>query len=99
MKAVIETGGKQYYVQVGDKLYVEKLDVEAGKTVKIDKVLFLNGVAGTPYVDGASVECKVEKSGKAKKIKVFKFKPKKNYQVTQGHRQPYTLLTVEKING
>lgn len=99
MKAIFVTGGKQYYVSVGDKVYVEKLDVEAGKDITFDKVLFANGKSGMPYVDGASVVCTVEKHGKNKKIKVFKYKPKKKYRKTQGHRQPYTCLVVKKING
>ena len=99
MKAIIETGGKQYYVSKGDKIYVELLDVEVGKEVTIDKVLFVNGKTGMPYVVGASVVCTVEKHGKNKKIKVFKYRPKKKYRKTQGHRQPYTCLVVKKING
>lgn len=97
MKAIFETGGKQYYVTVGDTLYVEKLDNEVGSTVKFDKVLFYNGVAGNPYVSGVTVECSVEKHGKNPKIKVFKYRPKKKYRKTQGHRQPYTKLVVKKI--
>ncbi len=99
MKAVFETGGKQYYVQEGDTIYVEKLDKELKAKVVFDKVLFVNDKAGMPYVKGASVECSVIKSGRAKKIKVFKFKSKKKYRRTQGHRQPYTSLKIEKING
>ena len=98
MKAIFETGGKQYYVSVGDTLYVELLDAEVGSTVKFDNVLFVDGVAGNPVVNGASVECKVEKHGKAKKIVVFKYRPKKKYRKKQGHRQPYTKLVVTKIN-
>lgn len=99
MKAIFETGGKQYYVAVGDKVYVEKLDAEVGSDVTFDKVLFANGVAGNPYVEKASVVCTVEKHGKSKKIKVFKYRPKKKFRKTQGHRQPYTCLVVKKING
>lgn len=98
MKAIFKTGGKQYYVTEGDVIYVEKIDAEAGKTVKFDEVLFVDGVAGTPTVKGASVECQVEKHGKNKKIIVFKFRPKKKYRKKQGHRQPYTKLVVTKIN-
>ncbi len=98
MKAVFATGGKQYYVSVGDTIFVEKLDVEEGSTVKFDEVLFVDGVTGNPFVKGASVECKVEKNGKAKKIIVFKYRPKKRYRRKQGHRQPYTKLVVTKIN-
>ncbi len=97
MKAIFETGGKQYYVAVGDVIYVEKLDVKEGSNITFDKVLFANGVAGNPYVANASVVCTVEKHGKNKKIKVFKYRPKKKYRKTQGHRQPYTKLVVKKI--
>ena len=98
MKAIIETGGKQYYVEEGTVIYVEKLDVEAGKEITLDKVLMVNGVAGRPYVDGASVTATVEKNGKGKKIKVFKYVQKNNYHKTQGHRQPYTKLVIKSIN-
>ena len=97
MKAIFETGGKQYYVAVGDVIYVEKLDAKEGSDITFDKVLFANGVAGNPYVANASVVCTVEKHGKNKKIKVFKYRPKKKYRKTQGHRQPYTKLVVKKI--
>ncbi|MBE6140940.1 MAG: 50S ribosomal protein L21 [Firmicutes bacterium] len=99
MKAIFETGGKQYYVAENDKIYVELLDAEIGSDITFDKVLFINGKAGNPYVKNASVVCSVEKHGKSKKIKVFKYKPKKKYRKTQGHRQPYTCLVVKKING
>ena len=97
MKAVFATGGKQYYASVGDTLYVEKIDVEAGKEVEFDTVLMVDDVVGTPYVKGAKVVCKVEKHGKQKKIVVFKYNPKKKYRKTQGHRQPYTKLVVTNI--
>ena len=97
MKAIFATGGKQYYVTEGDVIYVEKLDVEAGKEVTFDTVLFANGKAGSPYVSGAKVICTVEKHGRQKKIVVFKYKPKKKYRNKQGHRQPYTKLVVKKI--
>lgn len=96
MKAVIETGGKQYTVEVGTVLYIEKLDIETGKTVKFDKVLMVDDKIGTPYLD-ATVTAKVEKHGKNKKIKVYKYNQKKNYHRTQGHRQPYTKVVIEKI--
>ncbi len=96
MKAVIETGGKQYTVEVGTVLYVEKLDVEAGKTVKFDKVLMVDDQVGTPYLS-ATVTAEVEKHGKNKKIKVYKYNQKKNYHKTQGHRQPYTKVVIKKI--
>ncbi len=98
MKAVFVTGGKQYYVSENDVIYVEKIDAEVGSTVKFDEVLFVDGKVGNPTVKGASVECKVEKQGKDKKIIVFKYRPKKKYRKKQGHRQPYTKLVVTKIN-
>ena len=99
MKAIIETGGKQYYVEEGTFLYIEKLDAEAGSKVKFDKVLMVNGNVGFPYVEGAVVEGEVIKNGKAKKIKIFKYNQKKNYRRTQGHRQPYTKVEIKKILG
>jgi large subunit ribosomal protein L21 len=102
MYAVIETGGKQVKVSEGSVIYVEKLDVEAGQQVTFDKVLMVGGDSakiGNPYVEGASVEATVDKQGKHKKIIVFKMKPKKKYRRKKGHRQPYTKLTVTKING
>jgi large subunit ribosomal protein L21 len=101
MYAIIETGGKQVKVSEGSVIYVEKLDVEAGTTYTFDKVLMVGGenvTVGNPYVDGVTVEANVEKQGKQKKIIVFKMKPKKKYRRKQGHRQPYTKLTVTKIN-
>ena len=99
--AIIVTGGKQYRVAEGDVLFIEKLDVEAGDTVTFDQVLAVvdGEVAnfGGPTLSGATVTAKVEKNGKAKKIRVYKMKPKKGYRRTQGHRQPYTRLTVESI--
>ncbi len=99
MKAIFVTGGKQYYVSEGDVIYVEKLDVEAGKDIEFTDVLMVGGKVGTPNVEGAKVVCTAEKNGKAKKIVVFKFHPKKKYRKTQGHRQPYTKLVVKKIVG
>ena len=98
MKAVIETGGKQYYVEEGTVLYVEKLDVEAGKKYTFDKVIMADSKVGTPYINGATVEAKVEKHGKQKKVVIFKYLPKKSSHKKQGHRQPYTKLTITKIN-
>ena len=102
MYAIIETGGKQIKVEVGSKIYVVKLDVETGSVYTFDKVLLVSddnsAKVGTPYVAGASVTAKVEKQGKEKKILVFKYKSKANYRRKQGHRQPYTCLTVEAIN-
>ena len=97
MKAVIETGGKQYYVEEGTVLYIEKLEAEAGEKVKFDKVLMVNGTAGMPTVAGAYVEAEVVKNGKGKKIIVYKYNSKKNYHKKQGHRQPYTKVEVKKI--
>jgi len=97
MKAVIETGGKQYYVEEGTVLYIEKLDAEAGEKVKFDNVLMVNGTVGTPCVKGASVEGEVVKNGKGKKIIVYKYNQKKNYRRKQGHRQPYTKVEIKKI--
>ena len=99
MKAIFVTGGKQYYVSEGDVIYVEKLEVEAGKDVEFTDVLMVGDKVGTPNVQGAKVVCTAEKNGKAKKITVFKFHPKKKYRKTQGHRQPYTKLVVKKIVG
>ena len=96
-KAVIETGGKQYYVEEGTVLYIEKLDAADKEKVKFDKVLMANGTVGTPYVEGATVEGEVVKSGKAKKIIVYKYNQKKNYRRKQGHRQPYTKVEIKKI--
>ena len=97
MKAVIETGGKQYYVEEGTVLYVEKLDVEAGKEVVFDKVLMANGALGRPYVLNTEVVGEVIKHEKNKKIKVFKYNQKKKYRKTQGHRQPYTKVEIKSI--
>lgn len=101
MYAIIFTGGKQLKVEVGQKIFVEKLDVEAGKEYTFDKVLLVadkSVKAGNPYVKGATVVAKVEKQGKAKKIDVYKYKAKTNYHRSYGHRQPYTCLTVTSIN-
>ena len=98
MKAILETGGKQYNVAVGDFIYVEKLEVEEGKKVVFDKVLMANGVVGNPYVKGASVEGKVVKHGKGRKINIFTYKPNKtSTRKRQGHRQPYTKVEITKI--
>lgn len=101
MYAIIVTGGKQYKVSEGDELFVEKLDAAEGEAVKFDKVLAVSGdntVIGTPVVEGASVDATVVKNGKAKKVIVFKYKPKKGSKTKQGHRQPYTKVKIEKIN-
>lgn len=103
MYAIIETGGKQYRVQEGDTLKVELLDAEKGNTIELDKVLMIvndsDVKVGNPYVEGATVTLKVNGHGKGKKIVVYKYKAKKNYRKKQGHRQPYTEVVVEKIQG
>ena len=101
MYAVIETGGKQYQVKEGDEIFIEKLDVNADDTVTFDKVVAVGGdslTVGAPYVDGASVAAKVLKNGKAKKVTVFTYKPKKGEKRKMGHRQPYTQVKIEAIN-
>ena len=102
MHAIIETGGKQFKVTEGDTLFIEKLPVEAGDNVTFDKVLaILDGdkaTFGAPVVDGAKVEASVVKNGKGKKIRIFKYNPKKGYRKRQGHRQPYTKVTIGKIS-
>ncbi|MDW7673893.1 MAG: 50S ribosomal protein L21 [Bacillota bacterium] len=101
MYAIIETGGKQYRVQEGEVIHVEKVDVEPGQVLEVDKVLAVGGngdfKVGTPSLDGAKVVLKVLSQDKAKKVIVFKYKAKKNYRRKQGHRQPYTKVVVEKI--
>jgi len=102
MYAIIETGGKQYKVQEGDTVYVELLKAEADDEITLDSVVALgtdDGIkVGTPYVDGASVSAKVVKNGKAKKITVMTYKPKKNEKRKLGHRQPYTKIEITAIN-
>ncbi|HHX16685.1 MAG TPA: 50S ribosomal protein L21 [Mollicutes bacterium] len=97
MKAIIETGGKQYYVEEGSEVYVEKLDEAVGSVVTFDKVLMVNGVAGNPYVKNVVVKADVIKQGKQRKITIFKYRPKKNSHKKQGHRQPYTKVKITKI--
>jgi len=101
MKAVIVTGGKQYTVAEGDVLYIEKLNAETEETVKFEEVLAVldgeNTKIGAPVVEGAVVEAKVVKNGKAKKLVVFKYKAKKNEKKKMGHRQPYTKVEITKI--
>ena len=97
MQAIIVTGGKQYNVSEGDTLFIEKLDVNAGDAVVFDQVLAIvdgeNTKFGTPVVEGANVV----KNGKGKKIRIFKYTPKKGYRKRQGHRQPYTKVEIGKI--
>ena len=101
MKAVIVTGGKQYTVAEGDILYIEKLNAEEEATVKFEQVLAVldgeNTKIGAPTVEGASVEAKVVKNGKGKKITVLRYKAKKNEKKKIGHRQPYTKVEITKI--
>ncbi len=99
MNAVIRTGGKEYYVKENDVIYVEKLNVEPGQKVTLDEVLMLDSEVGSPYVKGAKVVAKVEKHGKGKKIRIFTYVTKqRSTRKTQGHRQPYTKLVIEKIS-
>ena len=102
MQAIIVTGGKQYNVSEGDTLFIEKLDVNAGDSVVFDQVLAIvdgeNTKFGTPVVEGAKVDAKVVKNGKGKKIRIFKYNPKKGYRKRQGHRQPYTKVEIGKIS-
>ena len=103
MYAVLVTGGKQYRVQEGDVIYVEKLDGEIESTIELDNILVVSNkdgelVVGKPVVEGAKVVAKVLAQGKAKKIIVFKYKRKKDYRRKQGHRQPFTKLQIEQIN-
>ena len=101
MYAVIESCGKQYKVAEGDVVFFEKLNSEAGDTVKFDNVVLVSDdkkvEVGAPYVKGVSVEGAVVANGKAKKVLVYKYKAKKNYRRTQGHRQPYTKVEIKSI--
>ena len=100
MNAVIKVGGKQYHVTEGTEIYVEKINCEAGDTVTFNQVLMLDSKVGNPYLTGVTVQGEVLKNGKAKKIKVFKYKSKdRSNRKTQGHRQPYTKIKITKING
>lgn len=97
MKAIIETGGKQYYIEPGNEIYIEKLNVEPGKEVVFDKVLMVNGVMGKPYLTNVVVKGEVVKHGKQKKVVVLKYRQKTNYHKKQGHRQPYTKVRINSI--
>lgn len=103
MYAIIKTGGKQYRVQEGETIFVEKLEAEVDSAVVFDEVLVVGGEGdlkvGTPVVSGAKVTGKVVAQGKEKKILVFKYKAKSNYRRRQGHRQPFTKVVIEKIEG
>ena len=102
MYAVVLTGGKQYRVQEGDVIYVEKLNAEVDSTIELTEVLAVsNGETlkvGTPVVEGATVVGTIEKQGKQKKVVTFKYKPKKGSHRKQGHRQPYTKVVIKSIN-
>jgi large subunit ribosomal protein L21 len=101
--AIVETGGKQYRVKVGDRLRVERLAAEAGTDVTLDKVLLLGGAGstsiGAPVVDGASVGAHIDDHVRGEKLDVFKYKPKKRYRRKIGHRQELTEITITSING
>ena len=102
MYAIIATGGKQYKVAEGDVIRVEKLGVEAGETVTFDQVLAVNNdklVVGNPTVAGATVTASVVENGKNRKVIVYKYKRKTGYHKKNGHRQQYTKVKIEKING
>ena len=100
MNAVIKVGGKQYYVTEGTEIFAEKIEAEAGDVVTFNQVLAIDSKVGNPYLTNATVTGEVLKNGKAKKIKVFKYKCKdRSNRKTQGHRQPYTKIKITKING
>ena len=101
MYAIIQTGGKQYKVEKGDVLRVEKLDAKADDKYSFDEVLLVGGRSvkvGNPFVEGASVDATVVAEGKAKKVTVYKYKPKKGYHKKNGHRQQYTEVKIDAIN-
>lgn len=101
MFAIIKTGGKQYKVSEGDVIKVEKIEAKSGDKIEFDQVLMVAGddvKVGSPVVEGAKVQAEVLDQKKNKKVVIFKFKAKKNYRKKKGHRQPYTLVKIEKID-
>ena len=101
MYAIIKTGGKQLKVEVGQEIYIEKLNVEAGETVNFNEVILVGGddtKVGAPFIEGATVEGTVAKHGKQKKVTTFKYRPKKHSHNKKGHRQPYTKVVIYAIN-
>ena len=100
MYAIIQTGGKQYKVEAGDEILVEKLDAEVNAEVEFDVLLAADDAGvkiGTPVLDGVKAKAKVVEHGKGKKVIVFKYKPKKNIRTKRGHRQPYTKVEILSI--
>ena len=100
MYAIIVTGGKQYKVEQGDEILVEKLDAEVGETVNFDVLMMADGEAvkvGKPYVEGVCAKAEVVEHGKGRKVIVFKYKPKKNIRKKNGHRQPFTKVEITAI--
>lgn len=101
MYAIIETGGKQYHVEEGKSIFIEKLNANEGDKVSFDRVLLVSNEGdikiGSPVVEGAKVQGTVEKHGRGKKVVIFKFKAKKNYRKKKGHRQPFTKVKIESI--
>ena len=103
MYAILDAKGKQYKVQAGEKIKISKLEHEENSTVMFDKVIAVvtedsAAKIGTPYVQGATVECKVIRHGMGKKVVAFHYKPKKRIRIKRGHRQPYTLVSIDAIN-
>jgi large subunit ribosomal protein L21 len=101
MYAIVETGGKQVKVEVGQAIYVEKIEIAEGETYTFENVLLVAGEetkVGAPYVEGATVTAKCEKQGRGKKITIFKYRAKKHSASKKGHRQAYTKFVIEAIN-
>ncbi len=102
MYAIIETGGKQYRVEEGETIFIEKVKAADGEVVAFEKVLMISGdeglTVGRPYIENAKVEATILKTGKQKKVIIFKYKAKKDYRKKQGHRQPFTQVKIDKIS-